>query len=486
MLYRTAALSLALVPALSLAGPIDPPPGPVAPTHKTLTQIEPRTPINATTTPGDADSVYKITQPGSYYLTGDVVGVAGKNGIEVEAWHVTIDLNGFQVRGVPGSLAGIDPNGTAPNSPTSSPYGTLKNGVVTGWGANGFTGNNVGAWVFEEVKFVSNTGYGITVNSGSIFTRCYFYGNSLDGCATSNHVEFYYCFGSGNGGHGFAAGSDSQFVHCEAGTNAGSGFVVPLGGRAIACTATLNTIGIVLGDGGSADNCHVDMNRNEGIIVGKGGTVTRCAVDGNGTAVVSAGIRARLYTSVTNTTATISDCIVTNNSGVGILSAGGTMRDCMAELNGGGGFSMTAAGTIRGCTAKTNTGVGILGGVAVAILDCTAASNTTHGIQVGNDCRVRNNTCDSNGSAIADGAGIYILNASFPFINADNRVEENNCSDNDYGIRIEDTGNIAIRNTCSGNTVANFNIVAGNTKGAILSLAGADITTSNSWANIEY
>src|SRR5262245_46218450 len=40
------------------------PPGAPAPTMKTLDQLEPRIPINATNTPGDATSVYKITVPG--------------------------------------------------------------------------------------------------------------------------------------------------------------------------------------------------------------------------------------------------------------------------------------------------------------------------------------------------------------------------------------------------------------------------------------
>ena len=50
---------------VSFAGPLDPPAGPVASTYKTLTEVEPRIAINATNTPGDADSIYKVTQPGS-------------------------------------------------------------------------------------------------------------------------------------------------------------------------------------------------------------------------------------------------------------------------------------------------------------------------------------------------------------------------------------------------------------------------------------
>jgi len=58
------------------AGDLNPPPGPVASTMKTLSEVEPRIAVNSINTPGDADSLFKITQPGSYYLTGNITGVA--------------------------------------------------------------------------------------------------------------------------------------------------------------------------------------------------------------------------------------------------------------------------------------------------------------------------------------------------------------------------------------------------------------------------
>ena len=52
---------------------------------KTLDQVEARIPIDATNTPGDATSSFKIIAPGSYYLTGNVTGESGKNGLSVAA-----------------------------------------------------------------------------------------------------------------------------------------------------------------------------------------------------------------------------------------------------------------------------------------------------------------------------------------------------------------------------------------------------------------
>src|SRR5262245_23962114 len=80
--YRT----LVLVPVSAvvvLAGDLNPPPGAVSATMKPLSQVEPRRAINAANTPGDANSTFKIANPGSYYLCADLVGSAGKHGIEI-------------------------------------------------------------------------------------------------------------------------------------------------------------------------------------------------------------------------------------------------------------------------------------------------------------------------------------------------------------------------------------------------------------------
>ncbi|TVR51685.1 MAG: hypothetical protein EA425_06605 [Puniceicoccaceae bacterium] len=94
------------LPAATLAqGSLTPPPGEPGPTMRTLQQIEARIPVN--TLPGAEDAVHVISEPGNYYLSGDIQGEAGKHGISITTGDVTIDLMGFTVRGVPGSLNGI-------------------------------------------------------------------------------------------------------------------------------------------------------------------------------------------------------------------------------------------------------------------------------------------------------------------------------------------------------------------------------------------
>ena len=65
------------------------PPGPPAPTMKTLAQIEPRTAIP----PGGS---FTINAPGSYYLTGNI-NVSSGHGIVIGANNVALDLNGFTI-----------------------------------------------------------------------------------------------------------------------------------------------------------------------------------------------------------------------------------------------------------------------------------------------------------------------------------------------------------------------------------------------------
>ncbi len=93
-----AAIAIAALGSASFAGPLDPPAGPVGPSMKSLDEVEPSIPIGPETTPGDENSLFKITTPGNYHLTGNVlVGTEGLYAIEVEAGSVTIDLRGSQV-----------------------------------------------------------------------------------------------------------------------------------------------------------------------------------------------------------------------------------------------------------------------------------------------------------------------------------------------------------------------------------------------------
>ena len=92
---------------------------------KTLEQVEPRRPISSVP--------FIINQPGSYYLTTNLVGVAGQNGISINSDCVTIDMMGFELRGVAGSLSGILLN--------AGVRVYIYNGCIRNWGQDGINGN---------------------------------------------------------------------------------------------------------------------------------------------------------------------------------------------------------------------------------------------------------------------------------------------------------------------------------------------------------
>jgi hypothetical protein len=197
-------------------GPLAPPAGPVASTSKPLSEVEPRTAVNAANTPGDNNVRYRITQPGSYYLTGNLQATAqGLNGIEIAADNVTLDLCGFTVQGAAGTGDGIFANG---------PYNGIcvYNGHVKGWGASGVTlyggcracriskitaSNNGGAGIYADIACIvsgcvaSTNAIGIQVQNSCTLSDCSCDSNSTDGirAATRNLIARNNCSDNGTG-----------------------------------------------------------------------------------------------------------------------------------------------------------------------------------------------------------------------------------------------------------------------------------------------
>lgn len=154
------------VAAIAVGGDLSPPPGAIAPTMKAIDAIEPRVCINEL--PPAPDAVHFITAPGVYYLVADIIGAPGQHGILVDADDVSIDLNGFIIQGVPGSLDGVHVNAGANRrfgigiGTPSSPLGASRS-AIRDFDGDGVHAAGVSGFSMTGVALENNTGDGADV-----------------------------------------------------------------------------------------------------------------------------------------------------------------------------------------------------------------------------------------------------------------------------------------------------------------------------------
>lgn len=220
-----AGVGLLVSGAVLFAGPLDPPAGPVAGTGKALNEVEPRIAINSTNTPGDSDSLYKISQPGSYYLTSNITGVAGKHGIEIAASGVVLDLNGFALVGVAG-MGAFDGITVSVFQLTDI---RVTNGTVQNWGGDGvdLIINETFSSSVTDVSATGNIGSGIIAGNNSIVNRCACRSNGADGIAVGSGTTVSNCTSRNSGGNGIRGGfGQNIFADCIVSFNARDGISV--------------------------------------------------------------------------------------------------------------------------------------------------------------------------------------------------------------------------------------------------------------------
>lgn len=267
---------------LHAQGDLTPPAGAPAPSMKTLAEIannldtavsaigslqasansiqaakDPRIPINFTNTPGTATSTYRITTKGSYYLTGNFTGTSGKAGIEIATNEVTIDLRGYTITGVSGSLDGIASSGRFNI--------VIENGTIKSFGGDGIDLRQVNVFSYESriegIIAADNGGSGIITNESAIVRRC----NA-----------------SGNGASGFSLWEYSMIENCIANRNIVSGILCTSYINVSRCTTTENTVDGILAGGycrisnnmcprnglGSGNGAGVHVTSNSNVIEG--------------------------------------------------------------------------------------------------------------------------------------------------------------------------------------------------------------------------
>lgn len=207
----------------AIAGDLNPPAGPVTGTMKTLVEVEPRIAINATNTPGTATALFSITQPGSYYLTGNVTGMAGKNGIEITVApigpSVTIDLMGYELTGVAGSLDGILVTAAATQNLA------VRNGTVRAWGGDGVDVFNASNSLLEDLRVRGNGGNGLRAGAANTVRGCKAVSNVGDGISASFGSTVTGCTASFSTGDGIEVNGDCRVTDntCDDNGSVGDG-----------------------------------------------------------------------------------------------------------------------------------------------------------------------------------------------------------------------------------------------------------------------
>jgi hypothetical protein len=352
--------------ALLTAGPLDPPSGAISPTYKTLNEVEPRIALTQANAPGDTDSVFRITKPGSYYLTENMVAASGKSAIEIAASNVTIDLNGCTIS----SLATLAAIRVTVDNRTNISIRNGHIGTCVGDGINielGPSGARVVGGIIENVSAVNVVGYAFRIGDGVV----------INNCSASN-----------GGAYGFLSGEGCTFNNCIANGNADTGIFARAGSTLISCTAKMNAgNGIVAGAGSSLTNCSARGNTVRGIDAGEC-TLNACIASNNG----NTGITLGLGTAVA--------CTSNDNLGIGFTASGGSMTACIANGNSYHGFSISS-GTITDSTANFNLADGIAVNGRAQVRGNTCISNDTAGIAVsGNQNRIEQNVCTSNAYGI--------------------------------------------------------------------------------------
>lgn len=430
-----AAAGVAAVASIAKAGPLDPPAGPVATTAKPLAEIEPRRAVNATNTPGDAGAVYVISQPGSYYLTGNISVPSNSTGVRIGASGVTLDLNGFQIAGASTSNStGISEGGRSISGVT------VRNGSVVGVAGTGISLGGTSGVVIEDVTVRDCSGHGIVAGARARIARVLCFSNSGDGISVGDDAIVTGCVARSHTLHGIHAGLSALVEDCVSTHNGG--------------------VGISCSNGSVVRRCVAVDNGTDGI--NTFGLVGTCIASNN----ASRGIAAA--------DAVVVGCAARANNGPGIRLDIGVAEECASSLSvspawTAHGFELVSRASVIDSTAYTNQGMGISAAMFSRAEGCVARRNTQSGISVQNGCTVRGNTCSDNALGGPNAAGIQAFGPS-------NRIEDNHCIGGEgFGIWVTASGNLIIRNSCSANNV-NWTIFSGCPYGPVINRSGLSVS----------
>lgn len=363
---------LLLRPSLSAQGSLTPPGGP-APTQRSLDQVEPRIPINATNTPSNGVGQFVISQPGSYVLTGNLVGVSGMVGLQIASSDVTVDLRGFTLIGVPGALAGI--------SFSAMNRVSIMNGNVTNWPGGGIAGTGSAGARIENVSAENNQNTGILLSSNATVSGCTVRSNSgSNGMVVGGRSVISRCIAISNGQNGILSSDACVITDCVATNNGAAGILLNLGAtgaanRVSGCTSSFNTGNGIecVGFGCLVEHCVVRSNGGLGISVAGDSQVSHCVASTNTLGGITATSGAHIFQNECN-----SHLITSTTPGITVSGAGGRIEANVCRNNGRGYVtSVTGNLVVRNHAQGNTTNYALTGtGAGPLVTAANVATNT--------------------------------------------------------------------------------------------------------------
>lgn len=340
----------------------------VAQVSNAVEEVEAR--IDLATVAGDATYHHIISQPGSYYLSGNLA-VTKNSGISITATNVTLDLNGFTISCSSGTGGyGIRAKGDEV---------ALRNGHLSGFAQ--------GVYAFGVDSLCL---FNLTVSECSL---CGIW-------AFGSGARIVDCIATRNSGIGIYVGYGSSLSGCTASYNQGEAGIYALYGSSLSgCTASYNQgyWGIATDAGSSLSGCTACYNEGFcGILAGYGSTLSGCAAYNNiGTLSPSSGIYAPQSTVIGCSAHSNSNTMpISCETGTGIYVTEGVVKDCTVRGNRGDGIRVGMDSLVSGnqCSNNGNGGDG-------------AGIHAT-----GSDNRFENNAVTDNDRGIdVDGTGNIIV-----------------------------------------------------------------------------
>lgn len=342
--------SVLLASFAAVAGPLSPPAGPIVPTQKPLAEIEPRIAINSVNTPGDADSIFRITSGGSYYLTGNIDSKSTVRCIEIFSAggaQITIDLNGFTITGV-----GDTRTEPAIHIDGDNTHVTIRNGTIRNWesAVEHFIG---GSMTLEDVRAYRSRLSQFNVRNATM-VRCH----AEDGESTGFLID---------GG---------TLVDCTSNNNTGTGFTILNAATIVrGCSAVGNDFGGFNLGQGVAESCRAEGNTGNGYT--NPGVMTNCTSLSNTNDGISASF-----------SATIRGCTVVGSGAAGIrVSSAGRVEGNTITSSGEHGIEVVGSRvTVTNNTiSSAGRNTGAFAGVFVSSADCSVDGNHITNMLVGGD-----------------------------------------------------------------------------------------------------